>query len=69
MKSHFLEIKWRNLQKIAKFLKNLVYRDKIGVQLCENLKDILKDILIGFRIFFYFMKKSCLVLNLCHFKV
>ena len=38
MKSHFLEIKWRNLQKIAKFLKNLVYRDKIGVQLCENLQ-------------------------------
>ena len=68
MKSHFLEIKWRNLQKIAKFLKNLVYRDKIGVQLCENLH-CLKDILIGFRIFFYLMKKSCLVLNLCHFKV
>ena len=37
MKSHFLKIKWRNLQKIAKYLKNLAYQDKIGVQFCENL--------------------------------
>ena len=27
-KSQFLEIKWRNLEKIAKFLKKLGYREK-----------------------------------------
>ena len=41
--------------------------DKIGVQLCENLY-CLKDILISFHVF-YFMKKYCLVLKLCFFKV
>ena len=41
--------------------------DKIGAQKNENLH-CLKDILI-FYIFYYFMKKSCLVIKLHHFKV
>ena len=41
--------------------------DQTSVQLCENLH-CLKHILISFHIF-YFMKKSCLVLMLSHFKV
>ena len=40
--------------------------DKLSVQLCENLF-CLKDILVSFRMFFYFMKKYCLVLKLCCF--
>ena len=40
--------------------------DKKGVQLCENLH-CLKDS-VSFHIVF-FMKKSCLVLKLYHFKV
>ena len=43
--------------------------DKIGVQLCENLYSRkVKDISISFHVF-YFMKKYCLVLKLCYFKV
>ena len=41
--------------------------DKIGVQSCESLY-YLKDILTSFHVF-YFMKKYCLVLKLCYFKV
>ena len=37
--------------------------DKIRAHQCENLH-CLKDILINFHIFFYFMKKSYLVLKL-----
>ena len=36
MKSKFLEIKWRNLQKVAKFLKNLGYRDKFWTKQVSN---------------------------------
>ena len=67
-----------NFSKMEKFAENCkisqkfgVSRqilDKIGVQLRENLHS-LKDILISFHIFLYFMKRSCLVLKLCHFKV
>ena len=42
--------------------------DKIGVQLCGNVY-CLKDILVNFHMFFYFMKKYCLVLKLRYFKV
>ena len=42
--------------------------DKTRAQKWENLH-CQKEILIGFYIFFNFMKKSSLVLKLCHFKV
>ena len=42
--------------------------DKISVQLCENLY-CLKDNLVNFHYVFYLMKKYCLVLKLCYFKV
>ena len=56
--SKFLDIKWKNLQKIAKILKNLGYQDKfwtkIDVQLCESLGYLkVKDILISFCFFFH----------------
>ena len=60
-KSQFSEIKWRNLWKIAKFLKNLGYQkiflDKIGAQ-SIMWKFCLKDIfiLISFHITYtYFL--------------
>ena len=44
--------------------------DKIGVQqLCENLYIMYERYFNKLSYIFYFMKKSCLVLKLCHFKV
>ena len=40
----------------------------IDVQLFGTLHYCLKEILITFHIFLYFMKKICLVLKLCHLK-
>ena len=36
IKKQFLEIKWRNLQKIAKSLKNLGYQDRICTKYMSN---------------------------------
>ena len=43
--------------------------DKIGVQLYENLYIMSERYFNKLSYIFYFMKKSCLVLKLCHFKV
>ena len=63
--SQFLEIKCRNLKKVTRFLKSLGYQVNFGQNMCPTIWDIL----ISFNIFFYFMKRSYLVLTLCHFKV
>ena len=43
--------------------------DKIGVQLYENLYIMSERYFNKLSYIFYFMKKYCLVLKLCHFKV
>ena len=43
--------------------------DKIGVQLYENLYIMSERYFNKLSYIFHFMKKSCLVLKLCHFKV
>ena len=43
--------------------------DKIGVQLYENLYIMSERYFNKLSYIFYFMKNSCLVLKLCHFKV
>ena len=62
-------MKWRNLQKIAKFLKDLGYQDNFWTKF--PLKFALSQGHFNkfLYIFFNFMKKSCLALKLCHFKV
>ena len=69
-KSQLLEIKCKNLQKIAKFLKDLGIKRHFGRNGCPMCKPLqcLGEILISFHIL-YFMEKFCLVLKLCHFKV
>ena len=63
-KSQFLETKCRNLKKIAKFIKNLGYQVKLWTKYVSNNVRNFNRFLYSF----YFMKKSCLVLKLCHFK-
>ena len=63
-KSQFWEIKWRNLQNIANFLKTLGYQVKSWTKYVpNNVKNSTVRQFNKLLYFFYFMKKSCLVMS------